>query len=415
MVVVNRKALLISSGQPSANPRLVKEAVALYNAGYQVKVIYCPLSVWADKFDEELFKQYPSISWKKVGHHPVRQPLLYTCCRIRQKFYHWLYNTAGNRCGAAIKSMTIFSQELGKEAISQGADLYIGHNLGALPAVCKAAKKFSAKAGFDFEDFHRGEDQEGSEHWIKTKLVEDGFVTQLNYATTASPLITDAYRKLYPGLSIQTINNCFPLQYALPVLKELPSDSLKLFWFSQTVGKNRGIETVIAAAGKVRTKKVSIALLGNCSEHTKSYFKEIAENSGLQDEQLQFLGPVEESKLTAVAANYHIGIASEIPHILNRELCLTNKLFLYLLAGNAILYSDTKAQRRFLEDYPGTGVLYEQENSEQIAFLLEQYIQQPNLLEKHRLRSLQTGKTMLNWDKEQQVLLKHIEQHFSTT
>jgi hypothetical protein len=41
---------------------------------------------------------------------------------------------------------------------------------------------------------------------------------------------------------------------------------------------------------------------------------------------------------------------------LNRNLCLTNKIWSYLLAGLFIVASETEAQRRFLEDFPGHGV-----------------------------------------------------------
>jgi len=52
-----KKIVIVSSGQPSANPRIVKEAVAFSETGYQVKVIYCSLSPWADEFDKKLFSQ----------------------------------------------------------------------------------------------------------------------------------------------------------------------------------------------------------------------------------------------------------------------------------------------------------------------------------------------------------------------
>ena len=44
-----------------------------------------------------------------------------------------------------------------KKAIKTGANLFIAHNLGALAVAFEAAKKNSAKCGFDAEDFHRAE------------------------------------------------------------------------------------------------------------------------------------------------------------------------------------------------------------------------------------------------------------------
>ncbi|HMJ47824.1 MAG TPA: hypothetical protein VK498_10860, partial [Ferruginibacter sp.] len=173
---MNKRIVLISSGQPSANPRLVKEAVSLSEAGYKIKVLYCPLSLWADPFDNILFRSYPKIEWIKVGYHPVNQKWGYRFARARQKSYQLLYKYIGNRFDAAIRSMVLFSQELVREAKKHKADLYLGHNLGALPAVVKAAQSHSALATFDFEDYHRGEDVKDSLHWKKTEQIEGMYV-----------------------------------------------------------------------------------------------------------------------------------------------------------------------------------------------------------------------------------------------
>ncbi len=401
------RCVLVSSGQPSANPRLVKEAIALYEAGYTVTVLYCPISVWADQFDQILFGKYPGIKWVCVGHHPEKSKMLYLLSRVRQKLYQYLYRLWGNQFDAAIKSMVLFSQELKRQAQKESAYLYIGHNAGALPAIITAAKKHKAKAVFDFEDFHRGEDNEGSLHWQKLKIIEDSYVPFLNAATTASPQITNEYKKLYPNVPFKTINNCFPLAYA-PGFKELDSKPMKLFWFSQFIGKNRGLETVIEAIALTGKNDISLSLLGNCTEELKLYFRDFAASKELTNDQLVFLPPVKEEDLTKVACMYHIGLACEVPHILNRELCLTNKLFIYLLSGNAILFSDTIAQTAFCKEHNEAGVLYGQGNVKACAELLLMYYNNESLLTKHRSRSYEYALSTDNWDQEKMNLLIYV-------
>lgn len=51
------KILLLTTAQPSTNPRLVKEAEALSEAGYWVKVLYCYRADWALKADREILKR----------------------------------------------------------------------------------------------------------------------------------------------------------------------------------------------------------------------------------------------------------------------------------------------------------------------------------------------------------------------
>lgn len=402
----NKTIVLVSSGQPTANPRLVKEAIAFANAGYQVTVMYCPLSPWADDYDVQLFQQYPEIKWMKVGAHPVHNKWLYRYDRLRQKLYNYFTKVFPDNALFAIRSMTLYSQELVKQAQKIKADFYIGHNLGALPAVVNAAKQNKAKAIFDFEDYHRGEDVEGSVHWNKVALIEDQYAPELLYATTASPLITQKYQLHYPQLKVYTINNCFPLSFGKNELSSLPILPLKLFWFSQFIGPKRGLETVIAAMGKVGNTNIQLALLGNISETDKNYFLQLANDNALQESQIVFLAPVAEHEIVSIASQHHIGLACEIPHIINREVCLTNKIFMYLVAGNAIIYSDTKAQTKFRETYPETGTVYAQNDNEGLAIIFKDYIEKPELLEQHRAASLRLAKETMNWEVEQKKLLE---------
>lgn len=409
---MNKEVVIVSSGQPSANPRLVKEALALAEEGYKVKVIYCPLSQWADVYDLKLFKQSPKIEWIKAGYHPVHEKWKYIYARLRQKFYQIVYQLFDSKGKAAICSMVLYSQELRKEAKKHRADLYIGHNLGALQASVTAAKLHNTKAGFDFEDFHRGEDTEHSIHWEKTKQTEERYIPLLHFATAASPLITKAYQFLFPSLSIETVNNCFPLCYSIKELKSLPVRPLKLFWFSQFIGKKRGLETVIEAMSKINKGDVELSLLGSCKVEMKDYFQSFAIKSGLDIDQLNFIATVEEKEIVKIAATHHIGIGCEVPHVLNRELCLTNKVFIYLLAGNAIVFSRTRAQSLFFQKYPGIGVIYEQNNADELTSLLQQYIDKPELLQAHRSASLQLGTEQLNWEKEKVVFIQKVKEVF---
>lgn len=409
---MTKSICLVTSGQPSANPRLVKEAIAFAKSGYLVTVIYCPLSPWADSFDEQLFQDYPNITWKKVGYHPKKQKWSYLYARLRQKAYHFLYKILGNLFDFAVKSCVLFSQELTKAATQSKAQLYIGHNLGALPAVVNAAKKNKAKAAFDFEDFHRGEAALTSLQSIKARQIEDKYAPYLSYATTAAPLITEAYQQLYPQVPFQTILNCFSSKMIKP-LQKLPKNELRLFWFSQTIGKNRGIEDIIIAIGQLKNKKISLTLLGNVSLEVKEYLQALAAKNNCTKEQIIWLNPVSLDQIVAIAAYCHIGIASELPHILNRDLCLTNKIFIYLLAGNAILYSSTRAQVKFYKEYNSTGFLYLISQIEQIKEVLNMIIQNFDLLEDIRRANCVLAKNYLCWENEENKLLKIMESNLN--
>ena len=54
--VIAKKILIITTGQPSLNPRMVKEADALSAAGHEVEVLYQYWNEWASEMDASLLK-----------------------------------------------------------------------------------------------------------------------------------------------------------------------------------------------------------------------------------------------------------------------------------------------------------------------------------------------------------------------
>ena len=63
------RVCIVSTGQPSTNPRLVKEADALAATGFEVRVIGAHWADWADRADVELLARRPwrahVIDWRR--------------------------------------------------------------------------------------------------------------------------------------------------------------------------------------------------------------------------------------------------------------------------------------------------------------------------------------------------------------
>ena len=88
-----KKIVLITSGQPSTNPRLVKEADSLVEEGYDVLVIYQYWNAWATKADKELLKEK---KWKylEAGGNPERK-FIFLVTKILHKVFRVLYEVLG--------------------------------------------------------------------------------------------------------------------------------------------------------------------------------------------------------------------------------------------------------------------------------------------------------------------------------
>jgi hypothetical protein len=399
--------VIITSGQPSLNPRMVKEADALTDAGYQVTVIYAYWNDWGTKFDAQLInaKKWKAIS---VGGDPYRNLSRYYLSKI-------IYKTAtlGSKIskGRFLKSYAIArsSYFLKLAATTLKADLYIAHNLGALPAAVSAARLYHKPCGFDAEDFHRNEmndDLLSVDAVLKTSI-EDKYIPAVDYLTASSPLIAQQYQKLYPEKAITTILNVFP-RLNLSV-KPIESSSIRLFWFSQTIGNNRGIEGIITALGIIK-QSVQLHLLGHSSNQYKSVLINLAIKNGLAENQLQFYEPIPADELLTFASQFDIGLASEPGFSLNNKLALSNKLFTYIQSGLALAVSNTIAQKKFLEQYPQTGKLYH--SPQELADILSHYLINRYELVKAKKACFELGQSTLNWETEQTKFLNIVKPLF---
>lgn len=360
------KILLISPFPPAQNPRLLKEYRSLRAAGYQVSVIYGSRDKWAEKYMENN-DDFIRIGGKIGSFSHLFSRLLLKGMKILR-----LTELTVNR-------LSIY---LLLAARRHKADIYIGHNLAALPATVRAAKKNNALCIFDAEDFHRNEttDNKKEKIFLTAKWLEDRYLPELDFFTVSSPLIADAYKALYPSLNPIVITNVFSKKLVAKASPYVKEEQLKLFWFSQTIGKGRGISTVLEAMGILKNKDISLTLLGSVSPETKLHFEDRARKFGLNDDQLTFIAPQSPESLFVTASQFHIGLAIELTEPFNRQICLTNKIFTYITAGLAVICTETPAQKQLLSLFPEIGKSYQPDNSRQLASIIEHFFTHPDVL-----------------------------------
>lgn len=392
------KIILISPFPPAQNPRLLKEYYTLKANGFTVNVWYAERDKWASNFNYSKNKDFV-LNGGRYG------SLFYYFTRLLHKI---------------LKNILPFSLNYNRvswllylKAISQKAHLYIAHNSAALPIAVKAAQWHKTKCGFDAEDFHRQEttDNQTSQHYKTAKYLEDKYFPKLNYITAASPLIAAEYKKLYPKLNPIVINNVFSSKFITQQKLEINSQTLKLFWFSQTIGKNRGLEVAIKAIGALKNPNITLTLLGMLSAIDKTYFESFAKENGLKSNQLMFLAPVTPNDIFGLASQYDIGLALELNIPFNRDICLTNKIFTYVTSGLAIIATQTKAQKQFLETYPLVGQSFPIGEVSELSKIITYYYHNPNELLKTKIAATQLAKNNLNWELESEKfidVIKHL-------
>lgn len=397
-----KKIVFITSGQPSLNPRLVKEADTLADAGYTVTVLYMYWNAWGANFDKELIasKKWKAIS---VGGDPEYKNIIYLLSRVIYKLAQTINRKTKGRFLASI-AITRASYFLIREAKIHAADLYIGHNLGALPATVYAAKINKKPCGFDAEDFHRYENSNNDNNAnviLKTRL-ENKYIPQLNYLTTSSPQIAMAYRQIFVDIKPTDLLNVFPKSNCTVMDTNGP---LRLFWFSQTIGPNRGLDDVITALQTLDRTCFELHLLGDQSPGTADFINTIINS----DIAVKLHAPIHPDKIIPFANQFDIGLALENKIPINRDICLTNKIFTYMQAGLAIIASDTTAQKAFINNNPTIGHLYPAGDPKALADILSNFYKNGTSLLKAKKESLRLSHERYNWEFESLKFLKIVE------
>lgn len=399
------RVCLLTAGQPSTDPRLVKEADALVEAGYSVHVIAAYWSAWAVEGDRQLLS---SRSWtcEFVGGDPHRSRPVYLATRIRY------------RAGRALQSLSASSPPplwmvarvaptLRARAMRTPADMFIAHGVAALPAAAAAARHFRAKAGYDAEDFAPGmrafaEPMSPDDPIVR---IEARYLPACDYVTASSPGISCAYERTYGIPRPTTILNVFPRCQRPRTRSERCEGPISVYWFSQTIGPDRGLEDAVRAVGLLGRQDVRVILRGSCQVGYDTHLYALAAHAGLHPEQLSCENPAPSDDMVRLSADHDIGLALEPGWGRNNQLALSNKIFTYLLAGNALVGTATPGQAPLLESLGTAAEMYHPGDLEALAVRLRHYIDNGNALMQARHRAWEWGDRVYNWDVEKEKFL----------
>ena len=398
---MSARIAIVSPKQPGTNPRMKKAADALSKNGHEVHVLFAFTADWADNADQLTF-QRALWSYQCIGGHPKIAPWKYFQTRIRRR----LALALGNEIRALMPNTNSYINALKK----WGPDLVIGHNPGALPILHSWKQATEGAVLFDAEDFHREES-----YWTRVnkgniiERLENRVLPNLEGMSAASPLIAEAYRQLYPSQQVVTVNNAFQID----LLQRKPiqlSGPLRLVWFSQILGLDRGLDAFLRGMALTPDTPMQLTLIGLSSqEKIDSILAEIKS----EYHTVLFEQPKPEPDLLSLLAKQEIGLALERPVPRNRDICRTNKLYTYPLAGCYMLASQTTAQHQFLEEWPQTGQTIQLDQPESIAKALHHAFHHREDLLIKRKQTWSLAKSLLNWEAECQPLIRLVRQTLS--
>ncbi len=384
------------------------------DAGYDVSVICTTFIDWAIQHD----KSYEGRRWRVVARVPFG-PLAPKGLRIKQVIRQRVAR-ASLAVGVASDALREAAwhpatPELTAAALRVKADLYIAHYPAALPAAAKAAACYGTRYAFDAEDFHLGDLPDLPEHeaertWLRS--IERKYLPGAQYVTAASPGIADAYARAYGITRPTVILNVFPLSHAPAsasprgVIEPRPS----LYWFSQTIGPDRGLETAVAAIAQARSAPHLYVRGRPMPGYVERLRFASPSNEAAARIHVLPIAPAEE--MERLAAAFDLGLVAETAHSQNRSICLTNKLFSFLLAGVPPMISATPGQLTFARNWHLDDLIYGLNDAAALARRLDELLENPGRLAAMRAHCYALGQKRFNWEKERELLIRCVRDVF---
>jgi len=400
---------LITPGHVASTPRLVKNADALAEAGYRVHVIAGRHYPAADSLDAEIFAQ---ARWRHTLVDYCGGPGVLARKFLRRLARRLVVRPPFATVPVAARAHNAEAPRFAALAAAVPAELYLGHGLAGLPAAAAAARTRGRPFGFDAEDYHDEETEEARSHPAERaarRVLQATLLPECPQFTTAAPLISKRYEDVYQVAAI-TLLNVFPLAQApaepaaaVPIGRERPA---VFYWFSQTIGAGRGLEKVITVLGQMRTP-AELHLRGFIAPGFAEQLGRLASAAGLP-RPIRFLAPGAPAEMVRLAAGADLGLSTEESHPLNRDLCLTNKIFAYLLAGIPQLLSTTAAQSALAPELGPAVLLANLGDPSETARRLDAFFADGNRVTHSRQAAWELGRRRFNWDLEKEVLLNSV-------
>jgi glycosyltransferase involved in cell wall biosynthesis len=358
---------------------MLKAAESLAAAGHEVHVVSTNFVDWGTSADVDLRTRL-RLPWRVVDYSRatgnwlrIRAGVRYLACRKVCK----VFGPEQQPVSLLGRATTRVFSELVQAAAETPADLVYGGG-GALIATALTARRLKVPYAVDLEDFHGAEhsttDAGGVFSNRLAQVAEKVVFRDATFLTTASDAIADGYAERY-GKRPLVINNTFPLPATEPDFTPVDGAGLRLYWFSQTIGPGRGLEDAILAAG-VADINCELHLRGKPSigylERLSSMVRERAPRLRLVHH-----APEPPDRMVDLCRDYHVGLALEPGFCLNNELALSNKAFTYILAGLAVVFSDTPGQRGLANDLGPGAMLYSAGDIETLAQALRLWATSP--------------------------------------
>ena len=391
-----KKICIITQSHLCRNPRVLKEAITLATAGYDVHILTGIISKYLYQQDLLALKGFPNINLQVVSDLSTSTINSFTD-KFLNKIGRLLVRNFKIENSLALGYGTVRYYNRAKAV---KARLYICHQELATYMGTRLLNE-GYKVAFDFEDWY-SEDllpQARAERPINLlRRIEAIALNKGTYCITTSNALAKQLSQIYWCPQPKVIYNVFPSPGNVHNKINGFSKPLKLFWFSQTIGPGRGLEQFIKVLAALKTS-LELHLLGNIT----TGYREILTNLIPTQHRLHFHSLVNENQLAAKIAGFDIGLALELDTPPSRNYTITNKFFQYIQSGLPVIASETDGQNEGFEKFKPGFKLSQNPTTVEIN-KLETWLNNPGELQFAQQQAIEAA-TFYNWENESKKLL----------
>jgi glycosyltransferase involved in cell wall biosynthesis len=215
------------------------------------------------------------------------------------------------------------------------------------------------------------------------------------FVTAGSSAIAAQYEQAY-GIPVLPIHNTFSLPAQAPDPERQGAGALRLYWFSQTLGGGRGLEDVVRAIGCAGIR-AELHLRGRAMPQYVADLRRLASETSAQLA-VHIHRPAPPDEMVELSLPYDAGLSPEQGQTLNNRLCLGNKPLTYVLAGLAVVITDSAGQRSFADDLGDGALCYQAGDVASLASGLRRWAEDRGLLRRARQAAWQAAKRRWNWE-----------------
>lgn len=413
-------SVAITTGRHLAgNPRALKEADALAEAGFDVVVVGGAFVPGVRSEDEQMAA---AKLWSYVCAFDVtRSGALVLKLQRRVGLELWKRLGVGNTW-----QLNYGTGQLKRCVQALSPDLVIAHWEPALPASLNVMRG-GGRAGVDMEDWFSEDllpEARQTRPLQMLSAMEGRLLKEGVYSTCTSEAMADALAQCYGCRRPVVIRNVFPAAERSRIdgawmdrpnssaPKNHPYESrpdswpVSIHWFSQTIGPGRGIEELLAAAAGLRGD-FELHFRGDLRGYGE-WLERLVQQHGLP-KVVKVHAPVGPEQLLSRITEHDIGYCGEPCEPANKNLTISNKFFQYLQGGLAVAATDTAGQREAAGEAPGAVTLVKAGDVQELRAALQVLIDDRGKLAAMRAAAWEAG-GRLCWENEAPRLVEAVKQ-----